>query len=358
MRWTFDGLPWSMLGDRPAMITLTYPGDWRQWCPDARTFVKHRDRLKGRWRREFGPPVGVWVAEFQPRPWRPDHERKAPHLHLYIGLPDQPGRTGVELGEAEYAALQRRTRERRHREARDGKRVAGGRIKAIAGPFSWWLRTQWAEVVTGNTVPAHHARGVDLATVFWSDRARDRVRRAEVADYFWRESGKWGQKDAPEDFGPLKFWDTWGGHVGFRPIVAEAELTEAEYMEFRRLQFRWIQARQRAAFGKAFGARSRGKDGIVVHGATKEDSLRALRWARETAAWKAEGHVPGARAPVRGRARFERREERRNRRRVDALNASYEDGCRLDEDIARYEGGLLADDAIARHDDRLAAPDE
>jgi len=139
MRWTFDGLPWEMLGERPALITLTYPGDWRRWCPDARTFVLHRDRLKGRWRREFGGPIGVWVAEFQPRPWRPEAEQRAPHLHLYLGLPDSVGRTGVELNDVEYAALQRRTWERKRWQSKYGKRRAGDRVRAVAGPFSWWL---------------------------------------------------------------------------------------------------------------------------------------------------------------------------------------------------------------------------
>ncbi len=38
MRFEFSALPWEMLGSRPAMITLTYPGDWQTYVPDSRSW--------------------------------------------------------------------------------------------------------------------------------------------------------------------------------------------------------------------------------------------------------------------------------------------------------------------------------
>ncbi len=40
MRWTWNALPWAEI-ERPMMITLTYPADWRTWCPDGATLKRH-----------------------------------------------------------------------------------------------------------------------------------------------------------------------------------------------------------------------------------------------------------------------------------------------------------------------------
>ncbi len=106
MRYQFSALPWEMLGSRPVLLTLTYPANWRVCAPDARAVVKHREALKERWRRRFGPPIGAWVMEFQPRRRRPEPERQAPHIHIFVGLPD-------EVSDDEFQALRRRTLERK-----------------------------------------------------------------------------------------------------------------------------------------------------------------------------------------------------------------------------------------------------
>jgi hypothetical protein len=36
MRRLFLSLPWELLGPRPALISLTYPGDWQRWVPNGR----------------------------------------------------------------------------------------------------------------------------------------------------------------------------------------------------------------------------------------------------------------------------------------------------------------------------------
>lgn len=75
MRWLFAALPWELLGPRLAMLSLTYPGEWREWLPDGRALDGHRRAFLERWRRRWGAPVGVWVKEFQ--------ASGRPHLHLY-----------------------------------------------------------------------------------------------------------------------------------------------------------------------------------------------------------------------------------------------------------------------------------
>jgi hypothetical protein len=178
MRFEFSALPWEMLGQRPVMITLTYPGEWEVWVPNSRVFTRHREALQERWRRRYGTPIGVWVTEFQ--------TRGAPHLHLYVALPD-------EVSDSEYRALQKRTIDRRVAERRLGPYRARKQLRAPNGEFGKWLRTAWWKVV-GSELPAHHGRGVDIATAFFSAQAEEEANRVRVAEYFWRESGKWATR--------------------------------------------------------------------------------------------------------------------------------------------------------------------
>src|SRR5487761_1568875 len=96
MRRTFESLPWERLS-RPALISLTYPGDWKRWVPEGRRLEAHRTALRRRWDRRWGEPVaGVWAKEFQ--------RRGAPHLHLYVGLPS--AMSGEEMAELRARAIE------------------------------------------------------------------------------------------------------------------------------------------------------------------------------------------------------------------------------------------------------------
>ena len=87
----------------PAMVTLTYPGDWLAVAPTNAVVQGHIKALRKRWNREWGtwmdesapedhrgwrqrarsnPFVGVWKREFQ--------RRGAPHYHLLIVPPQHP----------------------------------------------------------------------------------------------------------------------------------------------------------------------------------------------------------------------------------------------------------------------------
>lgn len=68
----------------PAMVTLTYPGDWLAVAPASSVVRRHVELLRKRWLKKWGRPmVGIWKREFQ--------RRGAPHLHFLIVPPADPG---------------------------------------------------------------------------------------------------------------------------------------------------------------------------------------------------------------------------------------------------------------------------
>lgn len=260
MRYEFSALPWEMLGQRPAMVTLTYPGNWREWAPDARAVKRHREAFKERWRRAYGPPVGVWVMEFQPRATRAIEERRAPHIHMYLGLPN-------EMSDGEFDGLVKRTLGRKRLERRHGKYAGRGQVSPPEGEFSEWLLRSWWEVV-GSGQKAHRQRGADITPAFWTPEAEAEADRTRIAEYFWRESGKWGQKSPPEGFGGLRFYGRWGRD--FEPVEGLAELPKPVYKQMRRLLVRLVDEKMKAE-AKAEGRKHRrykgprGLDGLTLY---------------------------------------------------------------------------------------------
>lgn len=62
-------------GRLPAMLTLTYPGDWLTVAPDSKTSMRHFQAFCKRYKRAWGEPLrGPWKKEFQ--------RRGAPHFHI------------------------------------------------------------------------------------------------------------------------------------------------------------------------------------------------------------------------------------------------------------------------------------
>lgn len=286
MRWQFSGLPWELLGPRPALVTLTYPGDWRRWCPDARAFVRHRKALRERWVRKWGQPVGVWIVEFQPRLHRPEYMRDAPHVHAYVGLP-------LGMDAEEYEVLQRRTQARRVAVRERGKYDAHGGAGPIVGGFSSWLRDSWWEIV-GSEERSHRLRGVDVSVAFWSQRAAETADRMRTGDYFWRESGKYAQKAAPDGFGGLAWYGRWGKEVGFLPSSTRLDdVPDAVYYGFRRMveDFRYHKLSATARAQRAEGVPwkwprrrlSRFRDGVTIFDLPQEDARRMFRLAERLA---------------------------------------------------------------------------
>ena len=225
--------------------------------PGRSDLAKHREALKERWRRRFGTPIAVWVAEFQ--------NRGAPHLHLYIGLPDA-------VSESEYIDLQKRTVQRRSAERRIGAYKARAQIGAPSGEFAQWLRKAWWEIV-GSGLKAHHGRGVDIAAAFYSAQAESQANRVRVAEYFWRESGKWKQKQPPEGFGGMNFYGRWGKKEGFNPIVTEEWVNERAWYDLRRMVRRMMLGKMRRRPSEPAGRcpampEVAGRDGLTVSTST------------------------------------------------------------------------------------------
>lgn len=68
----------------PAVITLTYPGDWLAVAPDGASAKSHVAALRKRYQREYGMPLrGVWKMEFQ--------ARGAVHFHIFCAPPTGAG---------------------------------------------------------------------------------------------------------------------------------------------------------------------------------------------------------------------------------------------------------------------------
>jgi len=165
MRFEFSGLAWEQLGPRPAMISLTYPADWREWASSGPAIRRHIEAFKSRWSRRWGEPIrGVWTREFQ--------DRGAPHFHLYVGLP-------AGLGDDEYRALGKRAVRRWYLERQVGKYQARRQVGFLEGELGLWLLGAWSGCVGTGSRSLHAKFGVDVRPFFcigvgWCKRRGDR----------------------------------------------------------------------------------------------------------------------------------------------------------------------------------------
>ncbi len=270
LAWTLAVLDWARLGPRPAMVTLTYPRDWRAAVPDGRALKAQLKRFERRWRRRWGvQPVGVWVLEFQ--------GRGAPHVHLYVGLPDA-------VTAEDYSGLVARRQQRGHLEKKLGMYGGRRRTPIVRGEFGEWARAAWFEAV-GSGEPSHARRGVDVTPCFWGSALlaseRGEVNWSTIARYLSDESAKFAQKKAPDDWPRVgRSWGLWGG-VGRSTEVEK--IAKAEFDEERRP----VRAMQRKRVEKERAARhlppvkvrgARGADGGRCFLA-EEQAERLHEWA-------------------------------------------------------------------------------
>jgi hypothetical protein len=192
-------LDWSVVEGVPAMVTLTYPGDWRSVCPDGPTVKRHLGAFIRRWEREWGSFRGVWKLEFQPRRKQPEQFRYAPHLHLYGGRP-----LVVE---------------------RNGRREI-----ITHAVFRSWVSKAWFEVV-GSGDERHFRAGTGVDERVGSG-ASDVAR---IASYFAGYSVK-GRKDdqhvVPIDFPNVgRFW----GVRGLSSMAMTVQLDEGQFFQLHRI---------------------------------------------------------------------------------------------------------------------------
>jgi len=167
-------------------------------------------------------------------------------------------------------------------------------------------------VGTQGHIQEHHARGADVAVMFWSDEAEANADRTVVAQYLAREAGKWQQKKPPPGFLNVgRFYGSWGKSVGFRPIATVTSLEPLVAFEVEARLERWVNwklhvLRRGAPSSTALAVRRRG-DGVTAFGLGPEQAARIVRWSEAGAArklaknsWRGAGDaVPGDRPLLR-----------------------------------------------------------
>lgn len=193
----------------PAMVTLTYPGDWLTVAPHGFAVKAHLDELLHRYKRAWDADLlCVWKLEFQ--------RRGAPHFHLLTVPPHG---------------------------------TAGGRGDAAGHglAFKQWLSVVWADIVD-HPDPSEYLKHLAAGTnVDFAEglRLRD-PRRAAV--YFTKHGAfraKEYQHCVPEPWtvpghGPGRFW-------GYRKLVRKVwsvEIRPADATVLARTLRRWSRAQQ------------------------------------------------------------------------------------------------------------------
>jgi hypothetical protein len=211
----------------PAMMTLTYPGDWLTVAPDGKTAKRHLQALRKRYTKAWNRDLhAVWKLEFQ--------GRGAPHFHLLAVPPHGVART-------------------------PGRRARKAAWVGAGLPFRMWLSAVWADIVA-HPDPEERRRhelagtGVDFAEGL---RASDPKR---VAVYFTKHgafSAKEYQNRVPEEWqapgkGPGRFWGYWG----LRRLTVGIEVTPEQATWAARIVRRW--ARAQGTTREAVVTRTRG----------------------------------------------------------------------------------------------------
>lgn len=208
---TFAELDYSPLvesGRVPAMVTLTYPGDWEAVAPDGASVKRHMVLWRKRFQREYGELASyIWKLEFQ--------RRGAPHIHLWMAPPISPGRSGRS--------------------------------------FAQWLSAAWAQVVD-HPDPVQKARHRLAGTAIDVRNGLKASDPKRLAIYFTKHSSpnlhgdKEYQHIVPEQWrqpgrGPGRFW----GVYGLKKAIAVVEVAQHAYLAARRIVRRW--SRSQAVYG-------------------------------------------------------------------------------------------------------------
>lgn len=208
---TFAELDYTPLvesGRVPAMVTLTYPGDWESVAPNGASVKRHMVLWRKRFHREWGETARyIWKLEFQ--------RRGAPHIHLWMAPPNCVGRSGR--------------------------------------PFREWLSHVWAEVVA-HPDPEQCARHLLAGTAVDIRNGLRACDPKRLAIYFTKHSSpnQLGDKEyqniVPDSWrkpghGPGRFW----GVHGLQRATTVVEIPQDAYLTARRIIRRW--SRSQAVYG-------------------------------------------------------------------------------------------------------------
>jgi hypothetical protein len=338
----------------PAMLTLTYPGDWLPVAASPKVCKGHLDALGKRFAREYGRAlVGVWKREFQ--------RRGAPHYHLLMVPPRErvpvmgPRPLVVSDVAASRPLVWAGVPMRRPLVGPKGARVrfigpmpqARARLVGpmplalvpMVGPllpvrwegFAEWVSRTWAEVVDHPDAEERRRHrlagtGVDYAEGM---RAADPKRLAVYFSKHGAYAAKEYQNEAPAEWvesGSVgRFWGYWGLDKG----TAVVEVSTVEAHAAARTLRRWQRAngyrvqrevwrtntrtgvQRRRKSGTWAGARMRGSLGFVVvndgaaFGSTLARYLDAVREAAQADELRAWVNDPERLRRVAGEARRE-----------------------------------------------------
>jgi hypothetical protein len=203
----------------PVVITLTYPAEWRRWCPAGSDAKRQLVLFRKRWARRWGEFQGVWKLEFQPRRSQPEERQLAPHFHILTVVPAiDPARPVVQA-------------------------------TAISDVREWVSQTWWEVVGSQNDDHLKAGTRVDEA---------DGEHPGRVVAYFAGYTAgrsKEEQHKAPKDWPGLgRFW----GIVGIPSVEVSVLLTEQEFFAVRRVLAELL-ARRR---GRRRRSLRRGDDGL------------------------------------------------------------------------------------------------
>lgn len=243
---TMCSLDWGPIVDpgpglRPAMVTLTLPGDWLSVAPTGKAFKALFDRFRLRWTRKYGRPSWVWKLEFQ--------RRGAPHLHIYTAVPTDREFLAW-LSRAWFEAVG--SGDERH--LRAGTGVDWGEGIRASDPKR--LGVYFLKRATG------HNLGVDKEY-------------QHIVPEAWREEGA----------GPGRFW----GYYGLEKCDVQVELDDEQFWQFRRLLRRWANANGHPV-RSLFAARKQG--GMVLANDAPGLLAQATRWAMLSAGGDVRGPTP------------------------------------------------------------------
>jgi hypothetical protein len=189
-------------GRVPAMVTLTWPGDWETVAPTGKAVKRHVRMWLRRYRRVWGESLmGVWKLEFQ--------GRGAPHIHIFMYPPH--GR-------------------------------APGRGAGAGLSFHHWLSVVWADIVD-HPDPAEYQKHLAAGTAVDVDTALKCTDPRRLITYFSKH-GQYRDKEyqhiVPEPWresgaGPGRFWGYWG----LRHADVPVELAGDDYLLATRILRRY-----------------------------------------------------------------------------------------------------------------------
>lgn len=237
---TLDYSPMVSKG-APAMITLTYPGDWLPVAPDAATCADHITKFRKRYFRRWGHTlIGTWKREFQ--------KRGAPHYHILAVPP-------------------------------------AGR------DFDLWVSATWAAIVA-HPDPEERRRH-ELAGTNVDRREGARYSDPRRVGVYFSKHGSFSAKDyqneAPAEWladpeaGVGRFWGVWG----LKPVVAAVHVDPEVADAVRRTARRW----QAATLLRERPSTFVGLDGQTYRRPSARSTVTVTVWRKRTTVDRETGEI-------------------------------------------------------------------